>query len=129
MSSGHASLKPPLNARVMGLRTADKMTISLGDFVHSDFSLLVKLAIVFSPLLCVYPIAMRYPLRAGHAQIHGLGDASLRNLCAIPVLASHIMCTVYIRNSVRGAPHADVEKISHASRAFHVGEVERVCHA
>lgn len=72
---------------------------------------------------------MRYPLWAGHAQIHGLGDASLCSLGTIPVLASHIMSTVYIRNFVRGAPHADVEKTSHASRAFHVGEVEGVCHA
>jgi hypothetical protein len=35
MSSGQASLKPPLKALVIGLRTAESSTISLGDLVAS----------------------------------------------------------------------------------------------
>lgn len=34
ISSGQASLKPPLNERVMGLRTAERMTTSLGDLLR-----------------------------------------------------------------------------------------------
>lgn len=103
MSSGHASLKPPLNARVMGLRTADKMTISLGDFVDRAFKCLVKLAIVFYSLSSLGTFNCNKVLSPDDTQIQGLGDASLHNLGAIPVLASHIMSTVYIRNSVRGS--------------------------
>jgi hypothetical protein len=97
-------------------------------------STVVSNALQDSPLL--FPLYFVYlQLQQGTLNsvpvFHGVGDALLGSLSAIPLLVSHIIPTVYIRNSARGGPHAHVEKNSHASRAFHVGEVEveRVCHA
>lgn len=36
MSSGYESLKPPLKALPIGLRTEERMTTSLGDFLRTS---------------------------------------------------------------------------------------------
>lgn len=46
ISSGNRSLNPPLYARAMGLRTDDKTTTSLGDFLSTS------LAALFNILAC-----------------------------------------------------------------------------
>lgn len=90
-------------------------------------STVVSNALQDSPLL--FPLYFVYhQLQQGTLNsvpvFHGVGDTLIGSFGTIPLLASHIMASVYIRNSVRGVPHAHVEKSSHASRAFHVGEVE-----
>jgi len=46
ISSGYASLNPPLKALVTGLRTAESITTSFGDFSKSFRAAVLILAIV-----------------------------------------------------------------------------------
>ena len=54
ISSGYASLKPPLNALVTGLLTAARTTTSFGDFCESFRAAVLIAAIFFNSPTTIY---------------------------------------------------------------------------